>query len=126
MKASSEYIDAFWLDQIENGIEVKIPENTDVLFPGQSVPELYHYTWFSCHTFGIIHFISMLSTLKVLFSENAKIIFHTNCEPVEQDWYLKFKEMAGDKLIVQKVKIFDKVWGIHLTRVEHISDVYRI
>ena len=59
LAASATYIQEFWQDQVKNGIKIKIPENTDELFPGQAVPELYHYTWFSCHSFNIIHFISM-------------------------------------------------------------------
>ena len=46
------------------------------------IPEIYHYTWFSCRNFTTIHFLSILSVLKTMKdSDSSKIIIHTDCAP---------------------------------------------
>ena len=123
LREAENYISDFW----ESQIDIKIPE-----YPKSqtTVPELYHYTWFSCHEFKFINFVSMISVLNNFASTNAKIIFHTDCEPVESKFWLEFKtivkNLESDCLIIQNIQLFTKVWSHTLVHVEHVSDVYRI
>ena len=122
---AEKYISEFWNTQIKNGIEIKIPDSSQYF---KNVPELYHYTWFSCHDFKFINFLSMYSVYHNFESKHAKIIFHTDCEPINSFYWILFKSIAeeNNRLIIQQIKIFDKIWNKKLVHVEHVSDVYRI
>ena len=136
-------IDRFWAFQQEEH-EILIPEPEHF---HSNVPEVYHYTWFGCRKFNLVHYMSFVSVLKNLVDPTqAKIVFHTDCEP-ENNYWNEIKSICGNILIVQKVTVQDFsecvkgkqeclfgqrnhpfiFWkNPKFSKIEHLSDVYRI
>ena len=55
----------------------------------------------------LYHYLSWLSCLKIQKPE--KILFHTDCQP-EGNYWEKFKEQAGDDLIIVKRSQPTHIW----------------
>ena len=122
-----DYVESFWEYQAHEN-EMKIPA-ADSRFETK-IPEMYHYVWFNCHTFKLLHFISIFSILRLIQEDseehkNAVIVFHTDCVPPEQ-LFKNLVDYAGERLIIQKIKKVQTVWGNPIRRIEHVSDYYRL
>ena len=128
MIEASKYIDQFWIDH-QVGKPPDIPHLLDFKQkrPDQLVPEIYHYTWISCHNFTVAQYTSMISVLRNMQDpELARIIVTTNCPPTG-DWWTKINHVAKGRILVQRIRHFDQVWGnVRLGKIVHISDVIRI
>lgn len=144
------YVDQFW-DLQDASAVTRLTQAADLAFfnETQTVPEIYHFTWFSCHEFKIVNFISILSVLK-FSSQESTIFFHTNCLP-ENKIFKELTQLAGNRLqilpirpvfqLMQNLVNFPQIFldnfnleadmkseinlGI-FQKIEHISDVFRI
>ena len=79
-----EFLSKFWSDQAANN-EILIPKSTKF---STRIPEIYHYIWFRCHRFKLLHYLSILSIFKLINSDpeehrDAVVVFHTDCMPGE-------------------------------------------
>ncbi|XP_070545537.1 uncharacterized protein [Ptychodera flava] len=88
------------------------------------VPNIAHYIWFSCHEFGFINLLSILSVYKIMKSE--RIIFHTDCEP-NGKWWAEAKNKVPI-LEVWYITAPDNVFGqdLNLNWPEHQADVAKL
>ena len=98
LKEARNYVETFWKNHTE-----KNPLQFDAAKFEDPIPELYHYTWFNCRTFKLVHYISLLSSLRNMIDERARIVFHTDCEPdlENNEHWRNLKTLAKDKLIIQ-------------------------
>ena len=128
MVEASKYIDQFWIDH-QVGKPPDIPHVLDFKQkrPDQLIPEIYHYTWISCHNFTVAQYTSMISVLRNIQDPDlAKILVTTNCPP-SGEWWIKINQVAKGRILVQRIRHFDQVWGnVRLGKIVHISDVIRI
>ena len=95
LKEARIYVETFWKNHTE-----KNPLQFDAAKFEDPIPELYHYTWFNCRTFKLVHYISLLSSLRNMIDERARIVFHTDCEPdlENNEHWRNLKTLAKDKL----------------------------
>ena len=123
LKEARNYVDTFWSNHSE-----KHPLQFDASTFDDPIPELYHYTWFTCRTFNLIHYISLLSALRNMIDERARIVFHTDCEPNPEHngHWRNLKTLAKEKLIIQPASPPTHVWDRELGKIEHVSDIYRL
>ena len=115
-------IKTFWSGQ---GHEITVPNSK--LFDTK-IPEIYHYTWFTCREFTLVHYMSMVSVVKnMVDKENGRFVFHTDCPPDNQ-LFKSIQSILGDRIIFQKVTLFQAIWNgqARLGKIVHISDVYRL
>lgn len=156
LELADSYVEQFWSDQMKVN-EVYIEDNTPNInigfIPKTKIPEIYHYTWFSCREFKLIHLISMLSVLK-FSSPDSKIYLHTDCLPDilenkddKTNLFLKILKIAGHRLHIQKISPYKTIWEhvyfnkttgilsedidlpadpVPLGKIVHVSDVYRL
>ena len=118
---AEDYVEQFW-----KKINITSPSLLNIDTFTTNIPEIYHYTWFNCRNFSLVNFISMISVLKVMSSENARIILHTDCVPENNPLFQKLSNLAGHFLEIQTVEQPKKVWDRGLGKTVHVSDVYRL
>lgn len=128
MIESNKHVEEFWIEH-QVGNPPNIPHLLDFQQdnPEQKVPEIYHYTWISCHNFTFAQYTSMLSVLQNMNNPKlARIVVTTNCPPTGE-WWTKINFLAKGRILMQRIKHYDQVWGnVRLGKIVHISDVIRI
>ena len=139
IQESKDHIQVYW-EKAQYGLPMKLPTLKDfqIKNPSQKVPEIYHYTWISCHDFSFAHYISLYSVLKNMINpEYSKIIITTNCPP-KGKWFDKIKKIAGPgRILVHTISANNnRIWfdkdsdsknkGVLLEKIVHVSDIIRI
>lgn len=75
------FVNEYWAKQSQqNKILIPNPDKFNT-----KIPNVFHFTWFSCHDFKMMPMLAILSTKRFL-SDNAKVVFNTDCEP-ENSWH---------------------------------------
>lgn len=94
-------------------------------------------SWFGCREFKFEHFLSVFSVLRNLVDSSvAKIVFHTDCVP-KSDYWNDVLNLAEHRILIQRLTIQNsnstykysifKTWPeLMLSKIEHVSDIYRI
>ena len=123
------YIKQFWDNQ--TSLEKQPVPELYTEFDSE-IPEIYHYTWFSCRNFTTIHFLSILSVLKTMTdSDSSKIIIHTDCAPNTNMTSKPFEKNGMSEVVedstfeeVQVVKYRNSTYNLTYSRLW--DDIWKI
>ncbi|XP_077991636.1 uncharacterized protein LOC144445868 [Glandiceps talaboti] len=88
------------------------------------VPNIAHIIWFTCHPFQFENLVSILSIHRIMRPE--KILFHTDCEPVDRWWQQAKDEISTLEVhnMTRPMTVFDK--KLNPKWPEHSADVARL
>lgn len=132
-ETADRYVDKFFRQQSQKYVNLAPIKFLRQQMSVHKIPEIYHVVSFSCRNFKFINFISLLSVIK-FSSSDSRIMYHTDCveqilmtsssenstsasrnftqrDPSKSQKLFKILlDLAGDKLIVQKVEPFEYIW----------------
>ena len=115
------------VDKIINstGVDMNLLEN-ELKYGESDIPNQWHQIWFGCtREFTWEMLITIFGLVR--FSDFGHLWFHTDCEPINSEFWLLAKCILAEKLTIVKLLEPPKtIFGRKLHAVHHKSDVYRL